>query len=329
MLANGSGKSRATREGGGRPAARWRVLYLSSGEVGLVDKNAEGKRQTKAGQEVRLIDIAADAGAGFGIFDDIGEAGTADKFSDLLRVACRKNFGTAGPAFLEFLLEKIESDFEFAVVIRRWIDVVVNDWLRHQPAAGGQVRSVARRFALIAVAGELAVEADIVPWDKSEAISAAGVIFRGWLGERGTVGASEDLQAKRQLAAFIGRYGAGRFDFWGKLTKNADGEVILEESLNVDRSKTLIRAGWRRVVTLDDGGSSFDYYLFDNAMREALAGLHFKNSIKTLRAAGMILPDPAGRSQTTARPPGAGKAMRLYRVPGHVAGWDGDAGSED
>jgi putative DNA primase/helicase len=40
MLANGAGKSRSARDGSVRPAARWRVLFLSSGEIGLADKVA-------------------------------------------------------------------------------------------------------------------------------------------------------------------------------------------------------------------------------------------------------------------------------------------------
>ena len=65
MLANGSGKSRATWDGGARRAARWRVLFLSSGEVGLAEKVAENgnRRRSTAGQQVRIVDVPADAGA--------------------------------------------------------------------------------------------------------------------------------------------------------------------------------------------------------------------------------------------------------------------------
>ena len=66
--ANGSGKSRSSRDGTARKAARWRVLFLSSGEIGLADKVAEDGRGRKlaAGQQVRIVDISAEAGAGMG-----------------------------------------------------------------------------------------------------------------------------------------------------------------------------------------------------------------------------------------------------------------------
>lgn len=72
MLANGVGKTRAGRSGEARPAAEWRLIFLSSGELSLGDKIAEdgrGKR-VAAGQQVRIIDIAADAGVGIGLFEN-------------------------------------------------------------------------------------------------------------------------------------------------------------------------------------------------------------------------------------------------------------------
>lgn len=48
MLANGSGKARATRDGSARKSAHWRLLFLSSGEIGLADKVAEDNRGRRA-----------------------------------------------------------------------------------------------------------------------------------------------------------------------------------------------------------------------------------------------------------------------------------------
>ena len=48
-------------------------------------------------------------------------------------------------------------------------------------AALGQVQRVRRRFALVAVAGELASETGITGWPKGEAIDAARAVFNAWL----------------------------------------------------------------------------------------------------------------------------------------------------
>ena len=54
MLANSEGKSRAKRDGSGRPAARWRTLLLSSGEQSLADKMAEADRTMHAARKLDL-----------------------------------------------------------------------------------------------------------------------------------------------------------------------------------------------------------------------------------------------------------------------------------
>ena len=70
LLVNGQGKGRATRDAEGRARAEWRIMLLSSGEVGLGDKIAESGRRAKAGELIRLVDVPADAGKGKGLFED-------------------------------------------------------------------------------------------------------------------------------------------------------------------------------------------------------------------------------------------------------------------
>ena len=60
MLANGSGKSRSGRDGSLRRSHVWRLIFLSSGELGLADKLAESGMKSKAGQEVRFVGLPVD-----------------------------------------------------------------------------------------------------------------------------------------------------------------------------------------------------------------------------------------------------------------------------
>ena len=71
MLANGTGKQRAQRDGLAKPKASWRLLFLSAGEIGLAQHMREAGKKARAGQEVRLADIPADAGAGYGLFETL------------------------------------------------------------------------------------------------------------------------------------------------------------------------------------------------------------------------------------------------------------------
>jgi uncharacterized protein (DUF927 family) len=69
LLANGAGKSRAGRDGLTRTPQTWRLLFLSTSEITLADKMQEAGKRARVGQEVRLVDVPADAGAGLGIFE--------------------------------------------------------------------------------------------------------------------------------------------------------------------------------------------------------------------------------------------------------------------
>jgi hypothetical protein len=68
-LATGQGKARARQDGALRRRAEWRVMLLSTGEIGLADHMRAAKRaeRTMAGQELRLLDLSADMGTGKGL----------------------------------------------------------------------------------------------------------------------------------------------------------------------------------------------------------------------------------------------------------------------
>jgi len=108
MLANGTGKTRASRAGTARAPARWRVMVLSSGEITLADKIAEAGGRAAAGQAVRLLDVAAD-GRAHGAFDDLHDAPDGAAFADRLRGATATQYGTAGVAFVTAFLEDREA----------------------------------------------------------------------------------------------------------------------------------------------------------------------------------------------------------------------------
>jgi putative DNA primase/helicase len=113
MLANGSGKSRAARNGSLRKPAEWALLFLSSGEIGLAEKIAEdlrGRRET-AGQEVRFVDIPADTGE-HGLFENLHGFPSSQAFADHLRIMARESYGAAARAFIE----AVASDLDAAAI---------------------------------------------------------------------------------------------------------------------------------------------------------------------------------------------------------------------
>jgi putative DNA primase/helicase len=181
---------------------------LSTGEISLASKVAEDgtRRKTTAGQQVRVVDFPADAGAGLGIFEDLHGFPSGKALSVHLCSAIKRQHGTAGRAFLAAIVPRIDE-------IRKDVPVMMQNFCNEFVPAGsdGQVTRVAQRFALVAVAGELAQVFGILPWQPGEAVKAAGKCFSDWLRERGGIGDAETTGGIEQVRAFLQADGMARF----------------------------------------------------------------------------------------------------------------------
>jgi uncharacterized protein (DUF927 family) len=223
QLAAGSGKGRLARDGSLRPSMTWRTMVLSTGEVRLSDKLVEGKRKARAGQQVRLVDIPAEAGAGFGVFNHAGVEGDAQLLADRIKRATRSAYGTAGPEFVRLVI----ADGIDPTAVRAMIEDFRTRFV--SPDVDGQVLRVCDRFGLVAAAGELARAFGIVPWAEGEAMEAAGTCFNDFLDSRGGTEAGEVHAAIAQVRLFIEQHGDARF-----------------ANLDDLSHKVTNRAGWRR-----------------------------------------------------------------------------------
>ena len=201
MVANGQGKARANAT----TRNRWRTLMLSSAESNLAQFMNETGRPVKAGQQVRLIDIPANAGAGFGAFEDLKGFDSPSKFSDALRDKAKKSYGVSVQAYLESLSLCLEQD-RLAFVNR--INQFTADFKsQYEPAqAGGQVSRGATRFALVAFAGELATEEELTGWQSGEATEAAAICFQAWISHRGGTGSQEEKDILGQVEYFFQKH---------------------------------------------------------------------------------------------------------------------------
>jgi uncharacterized protein (DUF927 family) len=293
MLANGMGKSRAGRGGEGRPAAEWRVLFLSNGEIGLATKMAEdGKgRKPTAGQEVRVIDIPADAGAGLGLFETLHEFTDADALARHLKSASSRFYGLPARVFIEVVSANLDD-------AQQGLRGFCKEYLDEHcpPGADGQVSRVAQRFGLVAAAGELAVALGVLRWDRGEATRAAGACFRAWLDSRGGIEPAEVTTAIAQVRRFIELHGESRFTQW--------------DSKDLDGGRTTInRAGFRK--SMDGGGVEF--YILPQVWRtEVCEGLDSQAVARFLADRGMLKPRSGGKLQYSAKLPGFGKSISCY-----------------
>jgi putative DNA primase/helicase len=234
MLANDQEKGRATRGGLARKRRTWRLLFLSSGEVSLSDHMAEAGKRTRAGMEVRMVDVPLDAGMGMGGIEVLHGQEGAGALADAIVSAASREYGTAGRAWLEWLCDRVfELPDQLQLDVDRFRSQLVPE------AASEQVRRAGSRFALVAIAGELATNAGITGWGAGDAEGAVRKCFAAWLGARGHMDNGEDVAMLRKVRQFLELHGEGRFGWWHR-------------AMDDHTPKTINRAGFRRL--LDDEG---------------------------------------------------------------------------
>lgn len=207
LLANGQGKTRASRHGTVKPSSRWSLFFLSAGEESLMSLMARAGQKTNAGQEIRLADIEADAGLNKGIFEKIHNQLSPASMALSLKEYSSKYYGAVGMAWLQ---KVVANQSSIATNIADAMQEFVNSAVL--PDSTGQIIRVARRFALVAVAGELASQYGLTGWQEGEAIYAAYKCYRTWLEHFGMEGNKEDRAILAQVRVFFESHGASRFD---------------------------------------------------------------------------------------------------------------------
>jgi putative DNA primase/helicase len=298
MLGNERGKGRMNRNITARLPQRWRVLFLSTGEVGMATRLQEGGSKARAGQEVRVLEIPADAGQGLGTFEELHGFGGPGALAEHLRLAADRHCGYPAREFLTQLTGRMQEVMEALRAMRNgFID-------QNCPSdADGQVRRACGRFAMIAIAGELATTFGITGWADGAALEAAVRCWRDWLAERGGAGAAEVREALQQVRLFLEQHGEARFS----LAWDPKNERPVSN-----------RAGFRKAA---DTGAT--YYILPEVFRhEVCKGLDAKMIAREMAKRGWLLTE--GRRVTRQeRIRGEGN-MRVYVVSPAFLGADTD-----
>lgn len=233
LLGNGQGKARMKRNATLRESLEWRVFFMSTGEVGMAQRIAEGGGKARAGQEVRVLEIPADAGAGLGVFEKLHGFENGAALAEHLRAAADRNCGHAARAYLENLV-KILPNLVSEITKKR--AEFIAEYC--PPHADGQVRRACGRFAVVAIAGELATLFGITGWEVGDAEEAVARCWRDWLNARGGAGSAELREAVDQVRLYLEQHGEGRFaDPWTIQFDKAGNEILPRPVIN--------RAGFR------------------------------------------------------------------------------------
>ena len=287
LLANGQGKTRASRTGAARQSSRWSLFFLSAGEESLTAIMAKSGQRSNTGQEIRLADIEADAGCDMGVFEAIhGQLSPASMALSLKQYTGRY-YGVIGMEWLHQVVAKQQIIGRYITnTIQHFVETVI------QPDATGQIIRVARRFALVAAAGELASQFGLTGWEKGESLRAAQNCFTAWQGAFGIDGNREDRAIMAQVRAFFESHGASRFD-------NANSP---------NNDKILNRAGFYQT---DSEGFRIYMVLTEVYKNELCKGFDQRTVTRVLLQAGWLKPATDGNASHKPRIKGVG-TPRLY-----------------
>ena len=137
---------------------------------------------------LRLLDIPADRGLGFGVFDHGGETGDAGALARAIKIGASAAYGTAGPELVRRIIRGNVKGTD--------VRAMVADFVKSEcpPKADGQIERAAQRLGLIAAAGELAISLDV-------ALAPGGRAQGGGLGVQGLAGQSRGLGTGRSGAS--------------------------------------------------------------------------------------------------------------------------------
>jgi putative DNA primase/helicase len=290
LLANGQGKARANRNGLARAAQQWRLLFLSAGEESLSAIMARAGKKSSAGQEIRLADIEADAGAGMGMFETLHGYSSAAALASAIKDASTKCHGAVGKKWLDHLVAN-------RATLPALIKVGIKSFLAQVLPAGasGQVQRVAQRFALAAVAGELVTRYKLTGWQEGEATQAARACFASWLENFGSVGNHEERAILAQVRAFFEAHGASRF----------------EDMNAINDQRIPNRAGFYR----NSENGEREFLVLPEVFRQEICKSFGEKTVKkVLIDAGLLLPGKDGKPTQVTRLPGLSSTSRVYVI---------------
>jgi uncharacterized protein (DUF927 family) len=237
-------------------------------------------RQIKGGQEVRLLEIPADAGRGMGVFEAIHQFSSPAAMADELARGAKSNYGTAIGPFIQHLVEHRD---DVAERVRMGRDAFLRRHVSSQDS--GEVHRAASLFGLIAATGGLATDLGLTGWDAAESFSAAESCFIAWIENRGGTGARDVYHGIEAVRAFVQAHGGSRF-----------------QDISDQNPTIRDRAGYK-----EKAGEGWRYFIFRHVFKDEICrGYDYQAVARDLIQRGFM----------EAQDDGSGRLTLRKRVPG-------------
>lgn len=303
-LSSGQSKGRMGRDTRANRRSEWRLLMLSSGELGLAHHlEATSQKRMYGGQEIRFCEIPARASETGGLFEYTHEFKTPKALSEHLKAASCAQYGEASREYLRYLAGLGEDEIRARVRRHRkhFADHFLPANLSPEEGRAGD------RFALVAAGGELATELSIFRFPPGEFHVGVSKCFKAWRAQRGGTGAWDEDQAVKHVAAVLLAHGNSRFQ--------------LVEGFKHDESaaKIMNRIGFR---TLAKNGDS-EYLVLPQMLRE-LCGPFSEDLVRrALQKRGFLKTSDSSHATMKRTLPELGR-VRCYSISSRIFAGDLD-----
>lgn len=290
MVSQGMGKGRMNSNSAIKKLNTWRVIVLSTGEVGLEEHMQEKGKRTRAGQATRFADVPAEVPNSFGCFEDThGEDGGAS-FANKIDDVCANFYGTASRAFLTELSKYKEE-------ARKFLKFTVDDFVADNARGfNGQVARVAKRFGLVYGSISLAIKYGVLGDHITDEEAKAAILkcYHAWLEGRGTTGDLESFNAVERVL--------------GKLLEYSDSRFPSKNFNQSEEMKT-----FQQIWGYKDGAI---FYILPAAFKEHFCfGLNSTDVAKALEKAGCLIEkDKEGKYSMPTHIPHSGKKKRRVYI---------------
>jgi putative DNA primase/helicase len=194
-VASGTKGPRATSTGHLRETAHASVLVLSTGEKSVAQFVGKSLQE---GARKRLIDVPAEVQSG-SAFETI----TRDQIHVMgtrLFNTMKRQHGAVGREWQRHLVDIGPDKIKAELHEHREAFLALPEVLAVAAKAHPQVRAVVNRFALLAAALRMAIEANLLPWVIEKADAGIVAAMARWVAQRGNVDtAGEIVHAARQI----------------------------------------------------------------------------------------------------------------------------------
>jgi putative DNA primase/helicase len=219
-LSGGTEKLRGTSNARLRSSQGFRVLVFSTGEKSL--GAFLGRQDDAEGRKKRLVDVPAEIAPGTS-FETIAPEQIVEAGRRFYSATARLH-GAVGEKWQQHLVNLGPASIQEQLNAARSAWLALPEVETIAAKAHPQVRSVVRRFALMAAALRMAIAARLLPWSVANADAGILACASRWAEQRGDLGVSGEVL--RTVARMRTTINAALSERFVHLQKNTKGEHI-------------------------------------------------------------------------------------------------------